>query len=122
MANFFHLEFLFRQNVMDSLLVDIADYIHAKEINSELAYDTARYCLMDSLGCGFLALACPQCRKMLGPIVPGASMPGGCRVPGTSLELDPDTEEVTAAFTPEGLAFFRAWLRRRGIDPVMSTS
>jgi 2-methylcitrate dehydratase len=79
---------------MDSLLVDIADYIHSKEITSQLAYDTARYCLMDSLGCGFLALAYPQCRKMLGPIVPGASMSGGCRVPGTSLELDP----VKAAF------------------------
>lgn len=79
---------------MDSLLVDIADYIHTKEIDSDLAYDTARYCLMDSLGCGFLALAYPQCRKMLGPIVPGASLQGGCRVPGTDLELDP----VKAAF------------------------
>jgi 2-methylcitrate dehydratase len=79
---------------MDSLFVDIADYIHSKEINSDLAYDTARHCLMDSLGCGFLALAYPQCRKMLGPIVPGASFKGGCRVPGTPLELDP----VKAAF------------------------
>lgn len=79
---------------MDSLLVEIADYIHSKEITSPLAYETARHCLMDSLGCGFLALAYPQCRKMLGPIVPGASMAGGCRVPGTSLELDP----VKAAF------------------------
>ncbi len=79
---------------MDSLLVDIADYIHAREINSEIAYETARHCLMDSLGCGFLALAYPQCRKMLGPVVPGASLKGGCRVPGTDLELDP----VKAAF------------------------
>lgn len=79
---------------MDSLLVEIADYIHNAEINSELAYDTARHCLMDSIGCGFLALAYPACRKMLGPVVPGASLSGGCRVPGTSLELDP----VKAAF------------------------
>ncbi len=79
---------------MDSLFVDIADYVHHQEIESQLAYDTARYCLMDSLGCGFLALAYPQCRKMLGPIVPGATLPGGCRVPGTPLELDP----VKAAF------------------------
>lgn len=79
---------------MDALLTDIADYIHSAEISSELAYDTARHCLMDSLGCGFLALAYPQCRRMLGPIVPGASMAGGCRVPGTSIELDP----VKAAF------------------------
>ena len=49
---------------MDSLLVDIADYIHSKEITSDLAYETARHCLMDSLGCGFLALAYPQCRKL----------------------------------------------------------
>jgi 2-methylcitrate dehydratase len=79
---------------MDSLLTDIADYVHHFEIESEIAADTARYCLMDSLGCGFLALGHPQCRKLLGPVVPGASMPGGCRVPGTNLELDP----VKAAF------------------------
>lgn len=79
---------------MDSLLTDIADYVHNKEITSDLAFDTARYCLMDSLGCGFLALKYPQCRKMLGPIVPGAGMSGGCRVPGTNIELDP----VKAAF------------------------
>lgn len=79
---------------MDSLLVDIADYIHHHNITSELAYDTAQYCLADSLGCGFLALAYPNCRKMLGPLVPGASFSGGCRVPGTDLELDP----VKAAF------------------------
>jgi 2-methylcitrate dehydratase len=79
---------------MDSLLTDIADYVHHCEIKSELAYSTARHCLMDSLGCGFLALRYPQCRQMLGPVVPGATMPGGCRVPGTGLELDP----VKAAF------------------------
>lgn len=79
---------------MDSLFTEIASYVHEGEITSELAYETARYCLMDSLGCGFLALAYPECRKMLGPVVPGASMPGGCRVPGTPLELDP----VKAAF------------------------
>jgi 2-methylcitrate dehydratase len=79
---------------MDSLLTEIADYVHNYQITSDVAYETARYCLMDSLGCGFLALGHPQCRKMLGPIVPGGSMAGGCRVPGTTLELDP----VKAAF------------------------
>ena len=79
---------------MDSIIVDIADNVHNYEIKSELAYETARHCLMDSLGCGFLALAHPQCRKMLGPVVPGAEMPGACRVPGTNIELDP----VKAAF------------------------
>ena len=79
---------------MDSLFVDLANYVHDAEIDSDLAYDTARWCLMDSLGCGFMALDYPECRKMLGPIVPGAGLANGCRVPGTDLELDP----VKAAF------------------------
>ena len=79
---------------MDALLSNIAKYAESHEPSSHLAYETARWCLMDSLGCGFLALAYPQCRSMLGPVVPGAEMSGGCRVPGTDLELDP----VKAAF------------------------
>ena len=79
---------------MDSLITEIADYVHNTEIRSELAFETARYCLMDSLGCGFLALAHPGCTKMLGPLVPGGNIDGGCRVPGTNLSLDP----VKAAF------------------------
>ena len=79
---------------MDPVLANIAQYVESHEISSDLAYDTARWCLMDSLGCGFLALAYPHCRNMLGPVVPGAQMQGGCRVPGTDLELDP----VKAAF------------------------
>src|SRR5277367_6609089 len=80
----------------DSLLQEIADYVLAVDrITSEEAFDTARYCLMDTLGCGLLALSFPACTKLLGPIVPGASMPGrGARVPGTAYELDP----VQAAF------------------------
>ncbi|MFT5299520.1 MAG: 2-methylcitrate dehydratase [Mariniblastus sp.] len=95
---------------MDSLLTDIADYIHSQEISSELAYETARYCLMDSLGCGFLALAYPQCRKMLGPVVPGATMPGGCRVPGTSLELDPVKSAFDIGTIVRWLDFNDTWL------------
>src|SRR5690606_22193398 len=72
----------------------IADYAHGATINSSAAYDTARYCLMDTLACGFQALAYPACTKLLGPVVPGAGMKGGARVPGTSYELDP----VQAAF------------------------
>ena len=79
---------------MDSLFVEIADYVHDAKIDSELAYETAHWCLLDSLGCGFLALDYPECRKMLGPLVPGSEMPSGCRVPGTDLRLDP----VKAAF------------------------
>src|SRR5215470_14042446 len=78
----------------DSVLVAIADYAHGAKITSDTAYTTARYCLMDTLACGFQALKYPACRKLLGPVVPGAVMPGGARVPGTSFELDP----VQAAF------------------------
>ena len=78
----------------DQVLTDIADYVAGYEIKSDTAYETARYCLMDTLACGFQALKYPACTKLLGPIVPGATMPGGARVPGTSYELDP----VLAAF------------------------
>src|SRR5579864_2154285 len=78
----------------DAALVAIADYARNFSINSTQAYETARYCLMDTLACGFQALKYPACTKMLGPVVPGAVMPGGARVPGTSFELDP----VQAAF------------------------
>ena len=76
------------------MLSAIAGYARNFTVQSELAYDTARYCLMDTLACGFQALKYPACRKLLGPVVPGAVMPGGARVPGTSFELDP----VQAAF------------------------
>jgi 2-methylcitrate dehydratase len=78
----------------DAALVAIADYARNFTLKSGPAYETARYCLMDTLACGFQALKYPACRKLLGPVVPGAVMPGGARVPGTSFELDP----VQAAF------------------------
>jgi len=78
----------------DAALVAIADYARNFTVRSESAYETARYCLMDTLACGFQALKYPACRRLLGPVVPGAVMPGGARVPGTSYELDP----VQAAF------------------------
>ncbi len=78
----------------DYVLVAIAEYVKNFTVRSELAYATARYDLMDTLACGFQALAYPACTKLLGPVVPGAVMPGGARVPGTSYELDP----VHAAF------------------------
>ncbi|MCB9991183.1 MAG: bifunctional 2-methylcitrate dehydratase/aconitate hydratase [Rhodospirillales bacterium] len=73
----------------DKVLSDIADYVCGYEIDSELAYETARYCLLDTLGCGILALKFPACTKLLGPVVEGLSMNKGCRVPGTDYELDP---------------------------------
>ena len=78
----------------DKVLVDIVDYVTKYKIKSKEAYDTARYCLMDTLGCGFEALEYPACTKMLGPVVPGTTVPHGAKVPGTSHVLDP----VKAAF------------------------
>src|SRR5687767_9546573 len=78
----------------DELLVAIADYTRTYDVVSPQAYEAARYCLMDTLACGFQALKYPACTKLMGPVVPGAVMPGGARVPGTSFELDP----VQAAF------------------------
>ena len=78
----------------DAALRAIADYARTFKVQSAAAYETARFCLMDTLACGFQALNYPACRKLLGPVVPGAVMPGGARVPGTSFELDP----VRAAF------------------------
>ena len=78
----------------DALLTEIADYVIDTPIDSDEAYDTAHWCLLDSLGCAMLALTYPACVSRLGPIVPGATLPGGARVPGTSHELEP----VRAAF------------------------
>jgi 2-methylcitrate dehydratase len=73
----------------DQVLVDIADYVCDYEINSDEAFDTARNCLMDTLGCGLLALRFPECTKLLGPLVEGTTVPNGARVPGTQYRLDP---------------------------------
>jgi len=78
----------------DSVLVKIADYVLDYEIQSELAYETARNCLIDTLGCGLEALEYPACTRLLGPIVPGTIVPNGARVPGLPYQLDP----VQAAF------------------------
>ncbi|MCY7857973.1 bifunctional 2-methylcitrate dehydratase/aconitate hydratase [Bacillus sonorensis] len=73
----------------DRLLEEIADYAVNANITSEEAFETARYVLMDTLGCGILALRFPECTKHLGPIAPGTVVPNGARVPGTQFELDP---------------------------------
>ena len=78
----------------DQVLLDIVDYVSRYRIKSKLAYDTARNCLIDTLGCGLEALSYPACTKLMGPIVPGTVVPNGARVPGTSFQLDP----VQAAF------------------------
>lgn len=73
----------------DALLEEIADYVLNKEIISKEALSTAHYVLIDTLGCGILALSYPECTKLLGPVVPGTVVPNGTRVPGTSYVLDP---------------------------------
>jgi 2-methylcitrate dehydratase len=78
----------------DQVILDIADYALKYSIKSDEAYNTARVCLMDTLGCGFEALSYPACTKLMGPIVPGTVVPDGAKVPGTSFQLDP----VAAAF------------------------
>jgi 2-methylcitrate dehydratase len=78
----------------DRLLVEIAEYAAGYVSKSAEAIDTARYNLMDTLGCGLLALRYPECAKLLGPVVPGATLANGARVPGTAWQLEP----VHAAF------------------------
>ena len=78
----------------DKVITDIATYVAKHAINSAEAYNTARLCLMDTLGCGFEALSYPACTKLMGPIVPGTVVPNGAKVPGTAYQLDP----VMAAF------------------------
>lgn len=78
----------------DAVITDIVDYVLDYQITSQEALETAHYCLLDTLGCGFEALRYPACTKMLGPVVPGTWVPNGAKVPGTSYQLDP----VQAAF------------------------
>jgi len=73
----------------DQVIQQIADYTLNYQVQSEEAWDTARYCLMDTLGCGLLALRFPECTKHLGPLVEGTVVPNGARVPGTQFRMDP---------------------------------
>ncbi len=94
----------------DAPLADIADYVCNYEIDSDLAYETAHYCLLDTLACGFQALDYPACTKLLGPVVPGATLPGGARVPGTSYELEPVMAAFNIGAMNRWLDFNDTWL------------
>lgn len=83
-----------RRPEFDKPIRAIAHYVCHVEVKSPEAWETARYCLMDTLGCAILSLNYPACTKLLGPVVPGAELTGGAKVPGTRFELDP----VRAAF------------------------
>lgn len=94
----------------DQLLVDLADYALNAKITSDEAYDTARWCLADTLACGIMALAYPACTKLLGPVVPGTSIKNGARVPGTSYELDPVQGAFNIGAIVRWLDFNDTWL------------
>jgi 2-methylcitrate dehydratase len=94
----------------DSLLCELADYVLGSPDFSDEAFDTARYCLMDSLGCGFLALGFPACTKLLGPTVPGVVVEKGARVPGTAFVLDPVTAAFNIGTLVRWLDFNDTWL------------
>ncbi|MGA8709411.1 MAG: bifunctional 2-methylcitrate dehydratase/aconitate hydratase [Steroidobacteraceae bacterium] len=94
----------------DAILAAIADYAVGFEIRSETAYQTAYYCLLDTLACGFQALKYPACTKLMGPVVPGAVLKGGARVPGTSYELDPITAAFNIGAMIRWLDFNDTWL------------
>ena len=91
-------------------MVDIADYVIDYQIESQEAYDTARYMLLDSMACAMLALKFPDCVKHLGPLVPGATLPGGARVPGTNFELDPVQAAFNIGTLVRWLDFNDTWL------------
>ncbi|MDR3492906.1 MAG: bifunctional 2-methylcitrate dehydratase/aconitate hydratase [Gammaproteobacteria bacterium] len=94
----------------DHELTSIADYVTNDVITSPLAYSTARYCLMDALGCAMLALQYPECTKLLGPIVPGTTVPNGARVIGTSYCLDPIQAAFNMGTAIRWLDFNDTWL------------
>jgi 2-methylcitrate dehydratase len=94
----------------DQVIVDIAKYVNEYEINSDEALDTARYCLMDTLGCGLEALSYSACTKLLGPVVPGTTVPNGAKVPGTNYQLDPINAAFNIGAMIRWLDFNDTWL------------
>jgi 2-methylcitrate dehydratase len=101
----------------DILLEKIADYVLYKEIESLEAFHTARYVLLDTLGCGILALKYPECTKLLGPVVPGTVVPHGSRVPGTSYVLDPIRGAFNIGCMIRWLDYNDTWLAKEWGHP-----
>jgi len=94
----------------DQVLVDIAEYVCRYRTESLEAYETARWCLMDALGCGLEALSYPACTKLLGPIVPGTIVPNGAKVPATPYQLDPVQAAFNIGTMVRWLDFNDTWL------------
>ncbi|CAZ80526.1 unnamed protein product [Tuber melanosporum] len=102
-----------KQNIRpepDQVLQDIADYVHSYEITSQLAWETARLCLIDTLGCGLEALNFEQCKNLLGPVVEGTTVPNGTRVPGTPYQLDPVRGAFNIGTAVRWLDYNDCWL------------
>lgn len=94
----------------DAVIQDIVDYVRATRLDSALAYETARHCLIDSLGCALEALDYPACTKLLGPVVKGTIVPHGARVPGTQFQLDPIQAAFNIGAMVRWLDFNDTWL------------
>ena len=94
----------------DKVLVDIVDYVMKFKPTGKLAYETARNCLIDTLGCGLEALEYPACTKLLGPVVPGTMVPNGAKVPGTQFQLDPIQAAFNIGTMIRWLDFKDTWL------------
>lgn len=94
----------------DSVISDIVDYVMDYPIISQLAYDTAYHCLLDTLGCGMESLEYPACKKLLGPIVPGTIVPNGTKIPGTQFQLDPVQGAFNIGTMCRWLDFNDTWL------------
>ena len=94
----------------DDVLENIVDYVRDYEIQSDLAYQIAQYCLIDTLGCGLEALDYPECAKLMGPIVPGTVVPHGAKVPGTQFQLDPVQAAFDIGMMVRWLDFNDTWL------------
>ncbi|MBN6363257.1 MULTISPECIES: bifunctional 2-methylcitrate dehydratase/aconitate hydratase [Providencia] len=99
-----------QQIEFDKVISDIVDYVMDYPIISELAYDTAYHCLLDTLGCGMESLEYPACKKLLGPIVPGTIVPNGTKVPGTQFQLDPVQGAFNLGTMCRWLDFNDTWL------------
>ena len=94
----------------DKVLADIAEYVLNYTIDSDLALQTAHYCLLDTIGCGLEALTYPACTKMLGPIVKGTIVPNGAKIPGTQFQLDPVQAAFNIGTMVRWLDFNDTWL------------
>jgi 2-methylcitrate dehydratase len=94
----------------DKEIVDIVDYVFDYEITSDLAYETAWSCLMDTLGCGLESLEYEACTKLLGPLVPELQVKDGVRVPGTAYRLDPVQGAFNIGALIRWLDFNDTWL------------